>query len=260
MTPVDLIRLALRDAGVNGSGQAPNDEDNNDAFLHLNMMLAQWNRKRWLVYRLRDVWKVATGNAIYVYGPGGDFDQPRTDKIEGGYYRYISNYGGADLGDPAGAFQIGVSQIGPEAQGYDQQFTILDSMVDFNRAVAKGVRSVPFYVYYDAAYPVAMVHFYPVPTAGIYELHLTVKAELTQFPDLTTDINLPPEYLEALLYNLGVRLRVAYQMPPDKTLMTLAAAALNTINGANTAIPRLTMPNAVPSGRSRFNIYAGSAR
>ena len=84
MTPVDLIRLALRDSGVNGVGQTPNAEDNNDAFTHLNMMLAQWNRKRWLIYHTIDVSLVSTGALSYSVGAGGDFNTPRPDRVEGG--------------------------------------------------------------------------------------------------------------------------------------------------------------------------------
>ncbi len=37
----------------------------------MNMMLAQWQRKRWLVYSLDDVSFAPTGAASYTVGVGG---------------------------------------------------------------------------------------------------------------------------------------------------------------------------------------------
>ena len=242
---------------MNGVGQSPNADDNSDAFLHLNMMLAQWNKKRPLIYHLLDKWAASTGDAVMTVGPGGVFDMPRTDRIDAAFSRFITQYGGATLGEPVDGFVIGVSQVGPEAQGVDFPITVLYSREDYNSAMTKGVFGAPYYAFFDSDWPMGKLHLYPVPQAGVYEIHITVKAELTQFPDLTTDINLPPEYLEALLYNLAVRLRFSYQLPPDAKLEKLASAALTTIMGANAQIPMLGMPSALSGRRGRINIYTG---
>lgn len=259
MTPVSLIRLALRDAGVSGQGQAPNDEDNNDAFSHLNMMLAGWNRNRWLVYHLIDLFVLADGTDIYTVGPGQMFNTVRFDKIEYAFRRYVTNYGGLNFGSDIGGFIIGSDPIdGPQAQGIDTPLRIITAREEYDNIVMKGLIGPPQVVFYDSAYPTSRVYFYPWPAAGSYEMHLSVKEALTAFPDLTTDINLPPEYQEALLFNLGARLRLSYQMPPDPALDRLAAASLNTIKLANTQIPRARMPAALwPSRSFRTNIYAG---
>lgn len=235
IAPVQLIRLALRDAGVNGQGQQPNSEDTNDAFTHLNMMLAAWNRKRWLVYHLLDVPLVSTGALSYTIGPNGDFNVPRPDRIEAAFLRYLT-----------------------QNQQPDWPIKVLEAREDYNLIVSKTVGTVPYYLFYDSDFPVGTLYFYPVAAAGIYELHVTIKDELTQFADLTTPINLPPEYQEALLYNLAVRLRIAYQMGPDPTVIGLAKASLATIRGANTQIPRLIMPAGVGSAHGRYNIFNDS--
>jgi hypothetical protein len=235
ISAVDLIRLTLRDAGVNGAGQSPNAEDNNDAFRHLQMMLAQWQRKRWLIYHLIDVPLLSTGANSYSIGIGGDFNVPRPDRIEAAFTRYIGS------------------------TSTDQPLTIIDAREDYNRISVKSISAPSNCLFYDAAYPVGQVYFYPVPPAGLYGLHLTVKDTLSAFPDLTTNINLPDEYQEALLYNLAVRLRISYQLAPDPAVNMLAKAALATIRGANAQIPMLQMPSAVISnGRGRFNIYRGT--
>ena len=219
ITPGALIRLALRDAGVNGTGQAPSAEDSNDAFVHLQMMLAQWQRKRWLIYHLVDVPLVSTGAASYTIGLGGAFNVPRPDRIEAGFVRFLGGTTTPDL-----------------------PLTVVEAREDYNRIALKSVGSVPSCLWYDASYPLGTVYFYPVAPAGVYELHLTVKETLTAFSNLSTPINLPEEYQEALLYNLAIRLRIAYQMQPDPMVMGLAKAALATIRASNTQIPLLEMP------------------
>jgi len=60
-TASSIINLTLKMAGVLGIGQTASAEDANDALTLLNAMLAQWQRKRWLVYSLDDVSFPATG-------------------------------------------------------------------------------------------------------------------------------------------------------------------------------------------------------
>lgn len=236
MTPNDLIRLALRDAGVNGVGQQPSAEDNNDAFTHLNMMLAQWSIKRWLVYHTIDVSLVSTGAASYTIGTGGDFNTPRPDKIEAAFLRFLSA-GGSNADFPIG---------------------IINAREDYNRIRVKSVGSAPYCVFYDAAYPLGTLYFYPVATASLYEMHLTLKHQLIKFPNLTTAINLPDEYQEALLYNLGLRLCMSYQIEPSKALIAGARASLSTLRQANTQIPHLRMPSELLGGRGRFSVGRSS--
>lgn len=88
-TPVELINLALKQAGVLGVGQTASAEDTNDAFRLLNMMLAQWSLKRNIVYRITDTAFAATGAETYTVGPGGDFNMPRPSKLVGAYCRQL---------------------------------------------------------------------------------------------------------------------------------------------------------------------------
>ena len=51
-TTGDLITFALRAAGINGVGQTPLAEDSNTGLQLLANLIAEWQRKRWLVYTL----------------------------------------------------------------------------------------------------------------------------------------------------------------------------------------------------------------
>jgi len=232
-TPADLITLALKKAGVLGLGQTPNAEDTNDSFDELNMMLAQWNRKRWLVYHLIDVAKLSTGAMTYTVGPGMDFDTPRPDKIQSAY--------------------IVQQNVGVNPPSFPLE--IIESREDYSRITLKNLTAFPNYLFYDSAYPIGVLYPWPIIQQSLYELHIVVKSQLSQFDYLSDQIVLPPEYKAAIVWNLAARLRPNYQMPMDPTVVGLAKDALNTIRSANTQISTLRMPAGLTSG-SQYNPFS----
>ena len=140
----------------------------------------------------------------------------------------------------------------------DFPLTILDTYEDFSRITLKSLVSWPEFAFLDANYPLGTLYLYPIPAATIYDIHILITDVLTQFPDLTTDINLPPEYLAAILLSLGEWLRLYYQMPPDPALTGMARAARETLIEANTEIPLLQMPSEVVGGGGDSGaIYTG---
>lgn len=261
-TAADIVRLALKDAGVLGIGQSANAEDTNDVFDTLNMMIAQWNRKRWIIYHLLDVSVVSTGAVSYTVGPGGDFDTPRPDRLEDGcFYRQLitgSSAGGIGLGGPIDdgpVLGVGDNPAPYYSNSIDYPLEILESREDYSRIALKQLNTIPQYIFYDAAYPIGVVYPWPVPSPIKYEIHICVKAQLSEFVNLADPINMPPEYKAALRYNLGATIRPLYQMPPDPTLTALALTSLNVIRNANAQIPRLRIP--VGIGRNGlYNLYS----
>lgn len=63
-------------------------------------------------------------------------------------------------------------------------------------------------------------------------------------------MEVPPEYLEAMIYNLAVRLCAMYQMEPSAMVQKIARTSLKTISAANAQVPELMIPGAFAS-RSR---------
>jgi len=231
--PLEIITQSLKKAGVLGVGQTANAEDTNDAFLDLNDMIAQWRRKRWLVWTLVDISKVSTGAVSYTVGAGMDFDVARPDRLEAAFLRQL-------LGAP---------------NNVDYPLEIIESREIYNDIALKQLASFPSYVYYDSAYPTGVLYPWPVPQADIYEIHLSLKVDLPAFATLVQDVNMPPEYVAALKYNLAIRMRQAYQLPIDRSLVALADEALNVIRGANTQISRLSMPTSLVR-HGIYNIYS----
>lgn len=234
-TPAEIVALALKHSGVIGAGQTAGPEDTNDAFTLMNMMLSQWNRKRWLVYHLIDVYAVSTGAESYSVGPAQAFNTPRPDRIESAFARQIL---------PSTSHQI------------DYPLTILQSREDYNLITLKTMGTWPSLVFYDSGFPLGTLKFWPLPAAGQFELHVSLKAPLTQFASLAQEIVLPPEYIPTLFYNLAARLRPAYQLGPDPTVTAMAKDSLNVIRGANAQIATMRMPNAVVGRGRAYNVFS----
>lgn len=77
--------------------------------------------------------------------------------------------------------------------------------------------------------------------------------------NLDTEIIMPEEYEEAIMYNLTLRVCSMYQVDPMAGTMRLAKAGLNNIRKNNTQVPTLNMP-AAPGLRRRgggagFTLY-----
>ena len=229
----DLILEAMDDAGITGIGQTPLAEDVNKALTRLNELIAQWSRRRWMVYHLVDVVFQGTGATSYSIGPGGDINTNRPDAIEAGFFRQLAGVPGNTV---------------------DYNLVVLQAREDYNRIALKNLGSFPYYVFYDSDFPLGNIYIWPLPSS-LYEIHLSVKPPLQSFPTLDTDYNLPPEYMEAMRLNLAVRLRITYQLPPDAALIQLAKVALNTIKNTNAQIPLLQMPGGLVRG-SNYNIYS----
>jgi len=235
-TPVDLIHLCLKTAGVVGVGQTPDFEDTNDCFSILNSFLGQITRERFLVYHLVDVAFLSNGAISYTIGAGGDFNVPRPDRLEAAYARLLP----------------------VSTQPFDYPLTLIDSREDYSAITLKHLTTFPNSVFYDSDWPLGHVFVWPVPQNEQFEVHLVIKETLTQFPTLTTPINLPPEYLDMLIWNLSVRIRPLYQMPPDPTIIALAKNSLAVIRQSNTQIPQLRMPSSVMNASSGHDPTLGN--
>lgn len=235
-TALDIIKLALAPPGIVALGQTPKAEDTNRSLMLLNMMLGQWQRKRWLVYHLVDQALQMTGAQSYTIGLGGQFNIARPDRVEAAFIRMLV---------PTGPNQI------------DYPLRLLESREDYNRLALKTLNSFPQYLFYDSAFPLGNLFPWPLPSSQ-YELHVSLKEQLGTFALASTALNLPPEYFEALWTNLSVRLFAIYQRDIDPVILGLAKASLNTIRGANTQIPVLVMPRALAPGGG-YNIYSDSS-
>lgn len=226
MTPNDLIRIAMKNAGVLATGENALPEDYNDIFIMLNAMLAQWTQQRWLVYHLVDVFITSTGAQSYTVGVGGDFNIVRPDRIQKAYVR-MNNQG---LSNPT-----------------DYSLMQLEAHEDYIDISLKSLVSFPSAIFYDATPHLGTVYIWPIPSSK-FDIHLLVKENLTQFVDQSSPITLPLEYLDALIWNLAGRIQLMYQIPVSQGIVGLAVQALGVIRTANSRIPNLTLPAGLGRG------------
>ncbi len=243
-TPVDtvgaLLNNSLIDAGIVGINESIEPQILNRAFTQINWILADWARKRWLVYRIADYSIISTGAQTYYVGLGMDIAiNPRPDRLEYAFLRFLNNA-------PPSQFPV------------DIPLDIIESHEDYSRITVKSIGTLPWRIFYDPAWPVGRLVPWPVAQASIYEIHVGFKVVLPRFTSVQQSINFPPEYESALNWNLARRLRESYQMPTSETLNNLARSSLNTLRLANQAMGVLRMP-AFLKNRDRAYDYRGDS-
>lgn len=227
--PIDnigqLITNSLQDAGVIGIDEDVEQPILNRAFNQANWLLATWARKRWLCYYIQDYSFVSTGANSYAVGLNQTINiNPRPDRLEYAFVRFLNN-----------------TSI-PSQLPVDIPLEIIQSHEDYSRIAVKTVGTLPWRIFYDPKWPVGQLFPWPVPQSSLYEIHVGFKGVLPRFQSLQQKINFPPEYENALNWNLARRLRASYQMPPDPEVNALAKDGLNTIRLANQAMSTLRMP------------------
>lgn len=242
--PIDncqqLLENALVDAGIIGIDDDFEQPILNRAFTQANWLLAQWARKRWLVYYIQDYSFVSTGAKTYAVGLGQTINiNPRPDRLEYAFLRFVQTSNPGNL-------------------SVDIPLDIIQSHEDYARITVKNVGTLPWRIFYDTKWPVGELFPWPVPQASIYEIHVGFKGVLPRFQSLQQKINFPPEYEAAMNWCLARRFRVSYQMPADPEINALARDGLNTIRLANQQIGTLRMPSYL-SGRNRAYDYRGDS-
>jgi len=227
MTTVrDLITMSAKEAGILGVGQTLLSENINDGNTLLTRMIAQWQKRRWLVPMLIDVSAPGNGLISNPIGVGQYYNTPRPDKIQSAYFTLNNNQGGLDV---------------------SYELKPVWSYEDYTRIALKTLNSFPSVFFYDGAFPIGNVYIYPIPSSA-YTIHLIVKGSLGDLSDLDQTITLPDEYQEAIHYNLALRMCSFYGIQPQAATGGFAKVALNTIKNANAQVPTLELPFAYRNG------------
>ena len=292
LTPANLIRLAMLTSGAVSIDKTIYAEEMYVALDMLSGLLAQWQRRRWLVWALADTAIISTGAQSYTIGPSADFDVARPDRIDSAFARLLvtqtvqgplTNTGGVVIlppgntlptsptGLPPGSYwnNGGVLMVVPGGAApqagtgitfLDFPLAIIQSREDYNSITLKGLTTFPSAVFYDSAYPLGTLFFWPIPNAQQWELHVTTKTTLPAALNLSTGLVLPPEYQQALVYTLACMMRPQYGMGPEPTLIGQARAAMNTIRQANAQIPEMGIPAALLPGVGRGGVAAGASQ
>lgn len=229
---------ALTIAGVVGDGQTASGMITNATLNRMNRMLSQWQRKRWLIWHLKESSYLSQGENSFTVGPGGNFNIPRPDRIEVAFFRQL---------------------VTAPGQAIDYPLEEMKSWEDWANVALKTLKSFPSYFFYDSDFPIGKLYAWPVPQSSLFEVHLLVKEQLAQFPNLATPFLLPPEYEAAIIYNLTRITRMAFRKPVDAEVNAMARESLAVIRKANAQVSRLTMP-ADLTRPGIYNIFSDQVR
>jgi hypothetical protein len=234
----DLLNTVLKSSGILGIGQSAMADDLSTGLDLLRALVAQWQKKRWLVFVEQTVGVPAsTGAQTYSIGPGCDFNVAgRPDHIMRAYARILH-------GTPPNLVDIPLA--------------VLDSLEDYAMISIKALETIPAAVYYEAGYPTGQVYFWPVPPAGMFGLYLVVKVPLPTYVSTADPLNVPDEYVEALLWSMCVRMQMSYGLQARPDHVAAARQALNTLRQANAQVSQLLVP--VQNARGASGVAALSS-
>jgi hypothetical protein len=214
-TATEIIKSALRKINSYQSGDQLAAPDANDSLEVLNDMIDSWSTDHAYVYAsVETVVQFTPLQYIYSIGPGGNFAIdldtgaaiPRPLRITNGFTR------NSELDYP-----IDVTMD----QGQYTQFLLKNQPAPW-----------PLVAWYNPTMPTGTLYFYPNPSSA-GELHLFIDQILSEFANLTTDINLPQGYSRALKWGLARELCAEFGFPLTPNIEKLAKESLDMIKSLN---------------------------
>ena len=225
-TARDIIKKAMQKNGVLTKNESPDGDEASDALSALNDLISSWSNDSLLIYaRLSESFPLVSGQASYTIGTGGDFNTDRPLQILTAFTR-IGNI--------------------------DYDISIIDEGA-FDSITQKSISSsIPDVMLYETGFPLGTINIYPTPTTGT--LHIRSEKQLSQLPTLDTDLEFPPGWERALVYNLAVEISSEYGQPVDQATYQIAMDALNKIK---TAVARNKKMDMYAYNGSNRNVYTG---
>lgn len=217
----DLAAAAMRCAGVLASGETPSSDELADAQTIANQMLEGWGAENLNIFTLTrsPLFNFVAGTQSYTLGTGGVFNMARPARIE--YVSYIYN------ANPAFPLETRIKMYSDE---------------EWAAIPIKNVQNVlPEGVYDDGGFPLRTLSYWPVPNDSSVQTLIGSWTALNQFTDLTTDITFPPGYIDAIKYELAIRIAAEWPGKLDAAIPVLAAKAISRIKSLNASPVKTTI-------------------
>ena len=211
-TALQVLTDSLKLIGVVAGHEVPTPDEQTDGFARLNELIDSWGtHAHTLLVQRRDVVPLVIGQQVYTVGPGADVDVPTPMAIDAVAY--------ALAGTPETEVFL--------ALGTDQAAIALPQ---------KTLTGSPAqHVNYTRTHAGGELWVWPVPTSA-QDLVIYWREHLTQFPDLTTPVELAAGYAKALRTNLAIELAPEYGRVIDPTVERLARESLADIKRANVVL------------------------
>lgn len=228
----DIGALSLEDGGVPTAAQAQ------DGLNRLNAMISFLQTHNLTIPSVaREVFDLVANDGEYTIGTGGNFDTLRPMAI------------------------IGASVL-LTASSPDVEVPLAILTDDaWQRIRVKDLTSAqPTALYYNPTFSgnLGTINLWPIPDNATNDLVIYRNDQVTGFSNLTTAIQMPPGYFEALEFNLAVRLCVPYRIEPTSDLKEHARASLASIKRQNYKLSDLSIdPALTHTPAVGYNIVTG---
>jgi hypothetical protein len=240
VSALDLIKDALMEIGVYSQGETPSAADAQFGLTKFNRMMDAWNAKKLNVYNVDfNSYTLVPSLQPHTIGPtGATFTvAQRPVKIENAAIILTSS-------SPSVRCPMNIRN--------DDWWA--------NLRVRDILTTLPTDLYYSPAWPNGNLFLWPIPTAA-FGIELETWTLLSQIANLTTTINLPPGYQDAITYELALSMCPAFAKQPDALLLEAWKHAKAIIQAVNSTAPLMTtrdfgMPKAGPE-KPYFNYLTG---
>jgi hypothetical protein len=194
-------------------------------------MLDAWNAQRLAVYAIRrDTYWLIGGQQSYTIGPSGDFAAERPVRIER------------------------ANVILPPALHHPLEMISVDDWAALR--LPNLTSTFPTRLYYDRAYPLAKLYFWPAPTEN-HQVELFTWQKLARFASVNDTAEFPEGYEEAIKYNLALRLAQELRVPIPEFVAIHAREALANLKRLNLPQPVMATEPVVGGARWDFNWRIG---
>lgn len=224
-TALDIITSGMRKAGILTKTESPSADEAQSGLEMLNDLLASNANEELFVYsRTLESFTLSGGVSDYTIGPGGTFDTVRPIFIADAYVR------------------IGTID-------YPLQIISDSNYADID---IKSLSSIPFWLNYTNAYPLATIKLYPVPSAG-WTLFLLSEKQISEFT-LNQTVSLPPGWSRYLKNQLAIEMAPEYGQQVPAETVEIASKAMGAIR-RGTARSK-SMDNPTYNG-GRRNVFTG---
>lgn len=236
----NIINSALRLIVALQSGEVPSAAESNDALFVLNQMIDSWNAERLMIFVIqREVFSLVSNQQTYTMGPGGQFNTARPAKID----------------------RISVINFYNPPQPPELPLDYINQQEWQNIPVKNILSALPQVVWDDQAFPLRNLNYWPIPNQTPLQTAIYDWVALSYFPNLTNQFIFPPGYVEAIRFNLAVRLAAEWRgaTPAPPTVVALADESKQRIESINAPIVEIRCdPALTTANQSLYNWISDS--
>ncbi len=232
----DLLRSSFRCIGQLRPGFGYSRSELVDALFILNAMLDSWAADDLNApSTLTATYPLLTVKQSYSVGPGGDFNGPRPTRLITAKYVVMTN--------PVQPLYLPLEVIN------DEQFLGIHLPLTAS--------TIPERLYYNPNYPLGIATLWPVPQNSADQVVLCSEQPIAGgITDETAIFSVPPGYLDAVRYQLAIRLAMEWDKPLKDGVVALATEAMAKIQRLNAPTPMMDVDPGVLPIRSGYGNWS----